>query len=241
VPWVRKQLDSAPTKPQPYETLTSTVVTIVADVTFWGHDSGLCVFRSPKLGNLWWKETRTETAAIYQEGRDALEGAGWTIQAVVLDGRRGIAAVFKDSYAQMCHFHQQTIITRYLTRKPKSEAAQTLRSISLTLTKTTEEEFTKALSDWYVTYEYFLNEHTLPPHSTKKNYTHQKLRSAYRSLSNNLHNLFAFERHPDLNIPNTTNHLDGFFTQLKGKVNVHRGLRKDRRFKIIEEFLRGKN
>jgi hypothetical protein len=178
---------------------------------------------------------------VYQEGKDTLEAAGWSIQAIVLDGRRGIATVFKGIPTQMCHFHQQKIVTKYLTRSPKSEAAQELKRISLTLKTSTEKEFTRSLADWHTRYEDILNEHTITPGCNRTHYIHRKLRSAYRSLSTNLPLLFTFERYPELNIPHTTNHLDGFFTQLKGKVNVHRGLRKDRRFKMIEEFLRGGN
>lgn len=65
-------------------------------------------------------------------------------------------------------------------------------------------------------------------------------RSAYLSLKNNLPFLFTYQKCPELKIPNATNSLDGMFTQLKAKLSVHRGLRKDRRYKMISEILRGK-
>jgi hypothetical protein len=40
-----------------------------------------------------------------------------------------------------------------------------------------------------------------------------------------------------LNIPNTTNSLDGCFSYLKELVKIHRGSRKDLKRKIIEEIL----
>jgi hypothetical protein len=43
----------------------------------------------------------------------------------------------------------------------------------------------------------------------------------------------------DLNIPNTTNSLDGCFAYLKELVRVHRGSRRELKIKIIEEILRG--
>lgn len=42
---------------------------------------------------------------------------------------------------------------------------------------------------------------------------------------------------PELNIPNTTNSLDGSFSFLKEKTNMHRGFTKGLRDKIIEHIL----
>ncbi|MCX6261587.1 MAG: transposase, partial [Bacteroidia bacterium] len=61
--------------------------------------------------------------------------------------------------------------------------------------------------------------------------------SAYRSLRTNLPYLFTYQKHPDLNIPNTTNSLDGCFAYLKAIVKVHRGSKKNLKRKIIEEIL----
>jgi hypothetical protein len=47
-----------------------------------------------------------------------------------------------------------------------------------------------------------------------------------------------YEKYPELNIPNTTNSLDGCFAYLKELVRVHRGSRRDLKDKIIEEILR---
>jgi len=49
--------------------------------------------------------------------------------------------------------------------------------------------------------------------------------------------LFTYQRHPELNIPNTTNTLDGLFAHLKDYVRVHRGLKSDLKNKIILDFL----
>jgi hypothetical protein len=44
-----------------------------------------------------------------------------------------------------------------------------------------------------------------------------------------------------LNIPNTTNWLDGSFGHLKPKISLHRGLRRDRKLKLILTLLNYKN
>ena len=74
-------------------------------------------------------------------------------------------------------------------------------------------------------------------HCGKPVYTHRKLRSANRSLTTNLPFLYVYQKYPDLHIPNTTNSLDGSWNALKSHVNVHRGLRLDRRFKVIRAYL----
>ena len=55
---------------------------------------------------------------------------GYTINAIVLDGRPGVRQLFADIPAQMCHFHQKQIITRYLTNNPKLEAGIELKKIN---------------------------------------------------------------------------------------------------------------
>jgi hypothetical protein len=68
-------------------------------------------------------------------------------------------------------------------------------------------------------------------------YTHRRLRSAYRSIQTNLPYLFTYQRHPHLKIPNTTNSLDGYFSKLKQLLNTHRGLTIGRRYRMIQEIL----
>ena len=71
-------------------------------------------------------------------------------------------------------------------------------------------------------------------------YTHKNVRSAFFSLKRNLPHLFTYLCYPELNIPNTTNTIDGSFASVKTKTAAHHGLRRDRRFKVISELLRRK-
>jgi hypothetical protein len=52
----------------------------------------------------------------------------------------------------------------------------------------------------------------------------KKLRSAWRSIRNNLPYLFVFKHFKELNIPKTTNDLEGSFGALKKRLNNHNGL-----------------
>jgi hypothetical protein len=177
--------------------------------------------------------------AHYHYGRKILEGRGWTFTGAVIDGRRGLATVFKDIPVQICHFHQMKTVTKYLTRRPETDAGKELRSIMLTLPHTTEPQFTKALMQWERQYRSFITEKTYVTGTKHWYYTHKNVRSAYKSLERNLAYLFTYQTYPELNIPNTTNTIDGYFAGVKKKVAAHHGLRKDRRFKVISELLKG--
>jgi len=215
---------------------------IVADTTFFSELSGLTVFRSPHLKkNVWWREVVSEKSDIYRQGKKHLERNGFIIKAVVLDGRRGIRQVFKGIPIQMCHFHQKKIITRYLTLRPKLQASIELKEIVKTLAYTDEDIFTKRLNNWHDKWKDFLKQKTINSETNRWCYTHKRLRSAYRSLKTNLPYLFTYQKYPELNIPNTTNSLDGYFNRLKSLINVHRGLNQTRRMRIAIEILKGKN
>jgi len=60
-------------------------------------------------------------------------------------------------------------------------------------------------------------------------YTHKKLRSAYKSLKTKLSWLLTWYDNLDLKIPNTTNAIDGHFSDLKNKLRNHNGLSIERK------------
>lgn len=213
-------------------------------MTFWGRGYGVMVFRSPTLKqNLWWKESLFESPWVYREGLETLLAEGWIITGAVIDGKRGVAQVFeaKGIPVQYCQFHQVKTVTKYLTRKPKIEAARELRGIALMLKDSTASEFKEKLEVWEKRWESVCEERSPAPGKKRGwEYTHRRLRAAYRSLRTNRSRLFTYERYPEAKLPNTTNTLDGMFSQIKNRLAVHRGLRRDRRYKVIEEILKGK-
>lgn len=235
IKWIRQELDQAEVSTQ---VLHPQPVVGIADCTFWGRGYGAIIFRSQALKqNLYWREIATETSLVYGQGRRRLEATGFTLQAIVVDGKGGVKGVFADIPIQHCQFHQMQTITHYLTTKPKLEASQELQSISLELTRLDEETLTKLLADWHEKWKYFLKERTINSETGKWFYTHKRTRSAYRSLKTNLPYLFTYQKYPELNIPNTTNSLDGSFNNLKKLVGIHSGLRKQRRWRVIQEVL----
>ena len=213
-------------------------VVIGIDCSFFGRDYGIIVARCPALKkNLYWKKITTENKAVYEEARHYLEAAGFNIQAVVLDARHGIKEVFSDLVVQICQYHQQQIVGRYLTNKPKTEAGLELKVLTSALTEIDEKSFTELLNAWYAKWEGFLKERTYSSDGKHWWHTHKRIRSAYRSLITNLPYLFSYQRFSELNIPNTNNSLEGYFSKMKRLLNNHNGLKRWRRYRLIETIL----
>ena len=209
------------------------------DTTYFGRGYGVMLFRDARTRrNLYWIYVKHETNQLYADGIVHLKGLGITVLAVVCDGRRGLFGLCGDVPVQMCQFHQIAIITRYLTRRPKLPAAQELRDLIKILTRTDKESFTGGLEQWYAKWAVFLNERTINQNTGKSHYTHKRLRSAYLSLKRNLYWLFTWYDHPEVNIPNTANSIDGHFAHLKTSLRNHNGLSTTRKRKFINEFLR---
>ena len=181
---------------------------------------------------------KNETNYLYQQGVKELQSKGYTIKAIVSDGRKGLAQSFGAIPVQMCQFHQVAIIRRYITKNPKLPASIELKEIVMLMKQTDKESFEGALNDWLFKWEMFLNERTTNLEMKKSYYTHKRLRSAYRSLKNNLPWLFTWYDNIELNIPNTTNAIDGHFADLKNKLRNHNGLSQKRKMKFIDAFLK---
>jgi hypothetical protein len=221
-------------------TRTISSVVIGVDCSFFGRGYGIVVARCPGLKqNLYWKEISTENKAVYEEARRFLESSGFNIQAVVIDAKHGIREAFSGLVVQICQYHQQQIIGRYLTARPKTEAGMELKLLTDSLTKIDEGSFTELLKDWHEKWSVFLKERTYKPDRKHWWYTHKRIRSAYRSLITNLPYLFNYQKYPEMHIPNTNNSLEGYFSKLKRLLNNHNGLKRWRRYRLIETILNG--
>lgn len=214
-------------------------VIILMNTTYWGRNFGVMLFKDALTKeNLLKYYIKTETNALYNKGIEELKSKGFTILAIVCDGRKGLIQSYIDIPVQMCQFHQSAIIRRYLTKKPKLKAAQELLQVVDLMKCTDKESFIGALQLWFEEWEDFLNERSTNPVTNKTFYTHKRLRSAYRSLKNNSPWLFTWYDNIELKIPNTTNAIDGHFADLKNKLRNHNGLSLKRKMKFIDEFLK---
>jgi hypothetical protein len=209
------------------------------DTTYWGRGFGLMLFKDAYTKeNLLKYYVTSETNILYIKGLEELQAQGFRILGIVCDGRKGLLQSFGDIPVQMCQFHQVSIIRRYITKNPKLQASIELKSFVAMMKLTDKESFEGGLNLWYSKWEAFLNERTKNPLTGKSHYTHKRLRSAYRSLKTNSKWLFTWYDYYELNIPNTTNAIEGHFSDLKNKLRNHNGLSKERKMKFIDSFLK---
>lgn len=190
--------------------------------------------------NVYMAEIYSESTFCYQMAMKDLLERGFVIKAIVVDGKVALSSwLFGDLPIQMCHFHQKQIVVRYITQNPILEAGKELLAFTNTLTLTNEKEFCLAFKNWCEKWKTFLNEKTLSESGKTSFYTHRNLRSARDSIKRHLPYLFTFERYPELNIPNTTNSLDGSFTKIKNSIAVHAGLSQKLKMKMVKTILEG--
>jgi hypothetical protein len=234
---IKKHLDSVSDFSYPNVSPGSVVLGI--DATFMGV-VGIALFRGSIKGvNLLWRFIEEENHDVYIKGILELKQNGWIIKGIVCDGKNLGLGEKLNLPVQMCHFHQMQIVRRYLTLNPRLDASRQLKRLSDLLPKLTEQKFTLLLDTWYQRWGEFLKEKTKIEGTRRYFYTHKRIRSAYFSLRNNLPFLFTFEhqRKLGINYPNTNNSVEGYFSDLKKKVNLHQGLRLDRKLKLIHQLL----
>ena len=232
---IQRKLDSV--KIQQSETAIC-VANVLMDTTYFGRKFGVMVFKDSLTGQILFKQyVKQETNLLYLNGIIEIKKKGIKVQAIICDGRKGLLQLFPSIPIQMCNFHQVAIVRRYLTKNPKMQASKELWELTLLLKQTDKESFAGGLNLWYEKWKTFLNERKIDING-KNRYVHKRLRSAYRSLKTNFPWLFTWYDFIALKIPNTTNSLDGQFSNLKNKLRNHNGLSTERKKKFIDEFFK---
>lgn len=189
---------------------------------------------------LHWIFVERENMKTHVRGVQYLEQNGITILGFVVDGFWGFYARYSSSYdIQMCQKHIADIIRRYITRKPKLQASKELKTIIDKLSSVSKRTFDLEFDSWLHRWQDFLKEKSYPEWGAGWFYTHGRLRSAVASLIKYRGYLFTFEKNRRL--PNTNNSIEGFNSGLKSAIKIHRGLRNDRKVKLIHFYLREKS
>ena len=214
-------------------------VAIQMDTTYWGRNFGLMVIKDVLRKKILWRKYVThETIADYLEGVWWLRAQGFKIYGAVIDGMRGLAQALPFP-VQLCQFHQMLIVRRYLTQEPDLDASRELLELVNQITKTDKESFVGMFEEWYERNKDVVNERSHDRRIKRKTppYMRPKLRSAYLSIKRNMPLLWTFYDHKELGLPNTNNGLEGVFSDLKTKLRVHSGIKKEQRKKLIDEYL----
>ena len=214
-----------------------TMVAII-DATRVGRTWILAVRDPAERETVYAKEIFVESTSDYQRAYADLVGQGFAFSAIVSDGRFvAVEWLFPGIPVQMCHYHMEQIVIRYLTLNPKLEAGIELLEIIRTLPRIDEASFSDAFNLWCRTHHAFLQEKTMDEETGKWHWTHKRVRQARDSIHIHLPFLFTFLKYPELNIPNTTNSLDGKFKKAKIALAVHSGLTHARQIKLVLSLL----
>ena len=172
--------------------------------------------------------------------------------AIVCDGQKGMLKAIKLRWPgviiQRCQFHVTHQVHILLTKYPETLAAQTFKEIvsDIVLVKTRDDlkAWLMEYKQWYLENVSFLKERTYqeartPTGRYKWHYTHSRLHAANSHLEHALPNLFQYVRF--LNIPNTTNRIEGGINaQIQRRIDHHRGTTLFQRRQIIAAFLKQK-
>jgi hypothetical protein len=219
--------------------LSISKVVLLMDATYWGRSFGVIILKDSISGHVMWYKfiSKKETIADYEEGINWLKERKCEILAIVSDGLRGLREHFPEYKFQLCQFHQIMTVRTKLTLHPKLEASQELLALSRTLCSTDKDSFIGAFNEWEQKWLEFLKERTEGADG-KSHYVHKDLRSAYLSLKRNMPWLWTWYDYPNLKIPNTNNALESLNADLKAKLNLHKGISKERRKVFIQDFLK---
>jgi hypothetical protein len=231
---IHRRLDGFAPKRDQAKPPTSPVA-LTFDATYFGRGNGYMVYRACGK-TIHWQHIESETLAVVRAGIQDLIAMNWRFKSITLDGRRGyiqlLHHLLPQTPIQLCLFHQKAIIRRYTTSRPKTDCGKAIVALSHDLLNLSKQAFLERLEGIKTTFKDFLKER-----NELKAFKHRRLRSALRSLTQNADYLFTWKIYPHLAIPNTTNSCDGSFAHWKAKVTIHRGLKKQRKHKMIEYLI----
>ena len=169
---------------------------------------------------------------------------------VVCDGQKGLLKAidrcWPDTIVQRCRFHAWLNIKKKLTLHPKTKAGQQLLALTRGLlrvrTKRQARCWKRQLKHWYKKNHEYMDERTEKENPKPKqrpwNYTHPRLRSAYRQLNKIADDLLRSSYRPDPTLRPTTNLIEGGVnSQIRLKLKAHRGMPKDHQRKLVDWYL----
>lgn len=194
-----------------------------------------------------YRHTNKEKYREIKEDLENLKLLGVSVYSVTCDGHKSILKsvqkVYPNAVIQRCVVHVKRQASSWLGKFPKLTASQELLQISKRITKlNTIEEINDWLirfDKWYHQNKAFINEQSFNEQTGRMWYTHKHLRAASSHIINAVPHLFSYINDPE--IPKTTNELEGYFTHLKEKLVLHKGLRFDKRKNFIKWYLYFKN
>ncbi|PZP51394.1 MAG: transposase [Pseudopedobacter saltans] len=223
-------------------------VHLLIDGTYFSNGLCLILYYDKNLQYVQlYRNTDQEKYKEIREDPSNLKKLGVDVYSVTCDGHKAtlksIAKVYPNAIIQRCVVHVKRHSNNWLGKSPKMEPSRQLRQlIGPVTTLNTIEQVNQWLIDfhhWYGQNECFINEQSMNEQTGRMWYTHKNLRAACSHLINAIPHLFSYVN--DAEIPKTTNELEGYFTHLKEKLTLHKGLRFEKRKNFIKWYLHFKN
>ena len=219
---------------------------IVMDTTYFGREYGVVTILDAHTGDLlYFSEIKgSETNTDYYNAFFTLQEAGIQPKACVLDGRKGVADLLTDEgvLVQMCHFHMWQIVRRYLTNSPVLEPNIELKRIMDNFLSRRfpmdRHKFSSYILGWKNKNWRWLNEKHRGDDG-RLEWSHAETRRAYNAIISHAKWLFTYEKYPELNIPRTSNIIEGKFGNAKDKLRLHHGYTYKFKIKIFFSLLSG--
>lgn len=220
-------------------------VHIIIDGTYFTRNICLVVYRNSEIKCT--QLYRLSDNERYQEIKEDLENLralNIRVESITCDGHRAILKAIKKVFkkeiiVQRCLVHIQRMSRIWLTKAPKSIAAQELRKLTqkIHLIQTHQQKlyWLRALYDWDVNHQIFIKEKSFNPLTHRIWYTHKMIRRVRHLLIRAFPDMFHFI--DNRKIHKSTNALESFFGQLKDNLSIHRGLTLKHRRSFIQWYL----
>jgi transposase-like protein len=220
-------------------------VHIIVDGTYFTRNICLVVYRNSEIKcTQLYRLSDNERYEEIKEDLENLRALNIRIESITCDGHRAILKAIKKVFnkeiiIQRCLVHIQRMSRIWLTKAPKSIAAQELLTLTqkIHLIKTHEQKlyWIRALYDWDVTHQLFIKEKSFNPLTNRIWYTHKMVRRVRYLLIHAFADMFHFI--DNRKIHKSTNALESFFGHLKDNLSIHRGLTPKHRSSFIQWYL----
>lgn len=221
---------------------TEPIKHLLLDGTYFKHENCLIVVMDNKSGNIVASSyCIRENYELAFDLLKELSAKGINPRSVTIDGNpsviRAIRKVYPDIIIQRCLVHIQRQGLSWLRRFPKNEPAQELRRILLNLskikTKRGRDIFINDFDFWEKKYGKIVS--SLP----SDNKIFGDLQRARSLIIHALPDMFHYLE--NIEIPHTTNKLEGYFSILKARYRQHRGMSKKHRESYFRWYIYFRN
>lgn len=194
-----------------------------------------------------YRHTDQEKYKEIKEDLQNLKVLGVQVASVTCDGHKAILKavrnVYPEALVQRCLVHLKRQARTWLSSKPKLSQAVALPALTQQITHIkTQEERTRWLYQFYLWHEEskdFVNERARNEQTGRLWYKHKDLHATSSLIMIALPDMFHYL--DDASIPYTTNRLENYFSPLKDKLTLHRGLRFETKKNFIKWYLHLKN